>query len=527
MRFMRLFLLLVLTGFCIPTAHAAEKPQLWLYYPINFLVDKNLDKAQEIWARAAAAGYTHVLISDSKFNRLAQMPKGYFKNCARAKQMAADLKLQLVPALFSVGYSNDLLSQDPNLAEGLPVKEQPFVVKDGVLTPASPALRFDKLAFHDPNVTVDGGVATARADGHPARLVYKLKVPQFRCYHVSVKVKTEGMAGNPEIKALGGGVSLQWQNLPVKSTQDWTQCDVVFNSLDHTDVGVYFGNWNNKKGTLQWKDWAIEEVGFVNVLRRPGAPCIVKMEGGSKTLVEGADYDAIADPRLGNVPFVGEYESWHRPPVIHTKLPEGTRLRVSWYHPAIIYFGQVSACISEPKTSALLAEQARRMKELWGAPLYMMSHDEFRTCNWDESCEVRKQTPGEMLAANLKECTQLLRPAQAAVWNDMFDPYHNAVKGPYYLVNGPFTNSWEGLDKDVLIVNWNYGKRDASLKFFADRGNPQLIAGYYDSELSHLSEWMTSARNVHGVIGYMYTTWQGDYSAIDKFAEMVRAAGKE
>ena len=62
------------------------------------------------------------------------------------------------------------------------------------------------------------------------------------------------------------------------------------------------------------------------------------------------------------------------------------------------------------------------------------------------------------------------RPGRAAVWNDMFDPFHNAVKGPYYLVNGPWSGSWEGLSKDVLVMNWNHGKRDQSLKFFADRG---------------------------------------------------------
>ena len=85
-----------------------------------------------------------------------------------------------------------------------------------------------------------------------------------------------------------------------------------------------------------------------------------------------------------------------------------------------------------------------------------------------------------MLAENVRACSDLLKPATAYVWNDMFDPFHNAVKGPYYLVNGPWTGSWEGLDKDVVIVNWNYGKRDESLKFFADRGHRQLIAGYYD-----------------------------------------------
>ena len=76
--------------------------------------------------------------------------------------------------------------------------------------------------------------------------------------------------------------------------------------------------------------------------------------------------------------------------------------------------------------------------------MYMMSHDEFRAFAWDESCESRKRTPGQMLAENVSQCTKLLAPAQAAVWNDMFDPFHNAVKGPYYLVNGP----WSGHGKD-------------------------------------------------------------------------------
>jgi hypothetical protein len=529
---MRLAPWLLLTLFSVlgsiaPGAPAAEKPQLWLYYPINFLVDKNLDKAQQIWSRAAAAGYDHVLIADSKFARLGQMPRGYFKNCDRARQIAADLKLQLVPAMFSIGYSNDLLSQDPNLAEGLPVKDQLFVVKDGVAgVVPDPAIHFGKMGFHDPSVAIDGAMATLHPGKGPARFTYKLALPQFRCYHVSVKIKTDGFSGHPEIKALAGNVSLQWENIHVKPTQDWTQADVVFNSLDHTDVTVYFGLWSNVKGTLQWKDWSIEEVGLVNILRRPGTPCIVKLDAGGKVLTEGSDYDPIVDPRMGRTPWAGEYDSWHTPPVMHTKLPDGTRLRVSWYHPTIIYDGQVSICISEPKTTALLTEQGRRMKELWGAPLYMMNHDEFRTCNQDESCEARKQTPGQMLAANLDACTKLLRPAQAAVWNDMFDPFHNAVKGPYYLVNGPWTDSWEGLAKDVLIVNWNHGKRDASLKFFADRGNPQLIAGYYDNDLSQLSEWMESAKKVTGVVGYMYTTWRGDYSKVEEFARKMHEGTK-
>lgn len=97
-------------------------PELWLYYSTNLIRAENVDRLEKVWRRAAAAGYSRVLLSDSKFARLDKQPPEYFRNVARVRKIAGDLHLQLVPAVFSVGYSNDLLSNDPNLAEGLPVK---------------------------------------------------------------------------------------------------------------------------------------------------------------------------------------------------------------------------------------------------------------------------------------------------------------------------------------------------------------------------------------------------------------------
>jgi len=51
----------------------------------------------------------------------------------------------------------------------------------------------------------------------------------------------------------------------------------------------------------------------------------------------------------------------------------------------------------------------------------------------------------------------------------------------------------------VVIVNWNYGKRDESLKFFADRGHKQVIAGYYDGS-QDTKKWLESAGKVEGVV---------------------------
>jgi hypothetical protein len=523
MKLLRVVAVLLLCSHGIHS-RAEERPQLWLYYSTNLLVDKNVEQLSDVWRRAAAAGYDHVLLADSKFAKLGDMDKRYFANIDRVKKLAAELKIEVVPAMFDIGYSNNLLWHDPNLAEGLPVKDQPFVVQqDGQARPATEVRLPPKVGYADPSVKLDAGTATVTDNAENARFNYALKLPRYRCYHVSVKIRTDGYTGTPELKALGAGAgsrSLQWQNLGVKHTQDWTEHHVVFNTLDNDAVTLYFGVWGSAKGSLQWKDWRIEESGLVNVLRRPGAPCTVKAETG-RTLTEGKDYEPIVDPNLGNHPWSGEYDAWHAPVSIRTKLPAGTRLLVSWYHPAIIYDGQVSACISEPKLNELLAGEAKRMTAAWGAGGYMMSYDEFRTLGWDEACEKTHRTPGEMLADNTRYCTGLLGNARAYTWNDMFDPFHNAVKGPYYLVNGPWTGSWEGLDKRVIIFNWNHGKRDQSLKFFADRGHRQIIAGYYDGPPENDRQWVESSRKVGGVIGFMYTTWRGDFSKIEQYAKIV------
>jgi hypothetical protein len=243
------------------------------------------------------------------------------------------------------------------------------------------------------------------------------------------------------------------------------------------------------------------------------------------TLVEGRDFDRVADPHLGNNPWQGEYDVWHEPPTIRTKLADGTRLRISYYHPMIIGGGSVMIALSEPRTMELLRDHARRVHAAFGAKSYFMEHDEIRLFNWDAASERRHLDAGQLLAANVKACTQILRDLNPGgriyVWSDMFDPQHNAVKD-YYLVHGSLVGSWEGLNPTVGIANWNFGHRDESLKFFADRGHRQLIAGYYDNPLDDLTKWLDSAVKSGGVDAVMYTTWQDNYNDIERFAEIVK-----
>ena len=85
--------------------------------------------------------------------------------------------------------------------------------------------------------------------------------------------------------------------------------------------------------------------------------------------------------------------------------------------------------------------------------------------------------------------------------------------------------SWEGLAREVVIANWNGGKAAESLKFFADRGHRQIIAGYYDGDdLLELSAMWDAGRawQVKGVAGFMYTTWQSKYGLLEQYGKAIR-----
>jgi hypothetical protein len=96
---------------------------------------------------------------------------------------------------------------------------------------------------------------------------------------------------------------------------------------------------------------------------------------------------------------------------------------------------------------------------------------------------------------------------------------HNAVDN-YYAVNGSLKGSWEGLDKDIGIVNWHGQLQGRNCKFFADRGHKQILSGYYDhDEDGHeIAAWLAGARDIPGIIGAMYTTWENRYEAMERWA---------
>jgi hypothetical protein len=363
------------------------------------------------------------------------------------------------------------------------------------------------------------------------RVSQPVKLQPRRQYHVSVWVKTEDLApADPEIKLLTrDGASLSFQTFRVDRTQDWKCYDIVFNSFDATEANLYLGSWGGKEGKLWWDDLAIEEIGLVNVLRRPGCPVAVRGEGGT-AYEEGRDFQRIVDPVLH--PWIAYHE---QPPIrlaAGTRIREGERLRVSWYHSIVVYEDRLNSCLSEP---AIFEEWRREVKAadaLLHPAAFLMSHDEIRVINQCALCRGRNLTPGQILADNVRKAAAIIRQARPDagiwVWNDMFDPMHNAVE-KFYAVNGTLAGSWKGLDKDVGIVNWHGGLEGKNCRFFADLGLKQILSGYYDGDDdgAAITRWKAATRDIPGIVGAMYTTWEDKYGAMEAWAKAAWGGGGE
>lgn len=525
-------LLMVVSIGCAQNDNARMQKR-WLFVWRDMSNPVEVDRTIALFPRAQAAGYNGVVFSCG-------VPEA---KAVEIREAAKKYGLDIV-AIVMHG------TRDRNYMEGVLCKDQLFVARGGtatleqdnptkVLNADFEEAAGDKFGgwtlqddigvttFADRDVK-HGGQASLRMESigknefRHCRVSQPIKLQPWRLYDVSVWIKTEEMApADPEVKVLtaDSGRSISFNTFRVKQTQDWTQHHVVFSSLGNEDARLYLGSWGGKDGKVWWDDLQMEEMGLVNVLRRPGCPVTVKGEDGT-VYEEGKDFEAIKDPNLH------PWRPYHEQPPIKlmgTGIKEGTRLRVSYYHSLVVYEGRLTSCVSEPKIFEDWRAEVKQAEELLHPAAFFMSHDEMRVMNQCALCQSKGMTPGQLLAWNVKQASQIIRDirpdAEIWVWSDMFDPMHNAVDN-YYAVNGTLKGSWEGLDKDVGIVNWHGELLGKNLPFFAGLGLRQVLSGYYDSDEQGegIAKWLEATKGVEGVVGAMYTTWEDKYGAMEAWA---------
>lgn len=101
-------------------------PYRLFFFKSNFMVPDNVRRLERTMRQAKAAGYNGVVLDDFKFQILDRVEPEYYRNLETLRSAAAKLDIDLYPMVARIGYSNGILTHDPNLAEGLPVIRAPF-----------------------------------------------------------------------------------------------------------------------------------------------------------------------------------------------------------------------------------------------------------------------------------------------------------------------------------------------------------------------------------------------------------------
>jgi hypothetical protein len=511
--------------------------------------DSDAKEISRVLESASKSGLNGVVFS-SGLDSLCKATPDYLRRLDQLQRDCQSNHLELIPSVFSIGYGGGILAHDKNLAEGLLVEDAPFVVSGNDVqfsngtnlfhnggfeqSSGNKPAGFDMLdqpgevGFIDTAVKHTGDASlrmenfTSNPHGH-GRVMQVIKVHPRRCYRVSLWVKTEKLQPPRAFKTLvlAGNRELAPREFGLPSTTDWRKISFLFNSQEYDKVSLYAGLWEGKSGRIWLDDWSVEEIGPVNALRRPGTPVTVRADDGSVIYTEGKDYSATQP---------GDFSPWHdhSDPLRIKLLPgsrikDGQRLRVSWYHSMLVLDSQVTVCMAEPKLYEIMDHEAQLLAERLKPKAVLLSMDEVRMAGTCKACQGRDL--GELLGECVTHQAQILQKhipgVRVYVWSDMLDPNHNA-HGDYYLARGSFDGSWKHIPKDLVIAVWGGEPREKSLRFFADQGFKTLVACYYDADnLDDVRGWLALARTLPNVRGFMYTPWQKKYDLLPGFGELI------
>ena len=143
-----------------------------------------------------------------------------------------------------------------------------------------------------------------RAPKKTAGIEQEVSVHPYRCYRLRCWVKAENL--NPtdpfgsenftlEVRGVSDGRRLQYLNPGVRPSSDWQEVAVGFNTWGYDKVRIAPTVEGSGEGKFWIDDLRLEEVGLVNVLRRPGAPfrntspvreiAMFRIEGGADSAV--------------------------------------------------------------------------------------------------------------------------------------------------------------------------------------------------------------------------------------------------
>src|SRR5947207_10283360 len=104
-------------------------PLRWVYISRRLRSDQDIEDIRQIARTASENGLNGVLFA-AGLDSIDLQPPEYLTRLEKVKAIFREYHLELIPSVFSAGYGGAILAHDKNLAEGLPVKDALYLVKN-------------------------------------------------------------------------------------------------------------------------------------------------------------------------------------------------------------------------------------------------------------------------------------------------------------------------------------------------------------------------------------------------------------
>ena len=578
---MKKMLFACLLGTCLLSAGEHFKERGFLL-DTNLLPASKLPQVEALAARAAKAGYNTVYLSDYKFGIPWKYGDVYIRNVQKAVAVLRKHNFKLVTGCIPIGDCCAYLSDAPELAESLKVVNEPYIIKKGVFTPEEMLQNgsFEEGANGwrlDPKVdiTVDSTVAASGKNSmhfklpgnepfKQARIWYSLKTAPFQQLELTFKVKTKNMKGKGPTQGISAALVAKapgtpdgfrylshrtrtvMNKNPLKSTNDWQEYKIVFNTFEYSAVSIALGCWGRVSGEFWIDDVKVKPASFLNVTRRKGLDVKITSADGKVVYTEGKDYEKIVDPKAGRNRWVGDFSDAQNSPQIKvlpgSRIKEGSKVLASYYHAALSQ-NFACICLNNPATKKYITRAIEWQQKYVKPDGILIGIDEHRAYGYDPECEKSGLTAAQALNMiakySVKEIKRIAPQAQIYMWNDMFDPFANCVPGRYYyMIKGKdaLRNSWKDLPKEIIILRWapiDHKKKYAAVKGSMDHWSKLGLKfiefpGYFDeARFNPLTEGLLDmARKNPYCIGTAFGQFSGINGYKPHFETFLKAVDK-
>ena len=264
--------------------------------------DSDVEDIRQIADTAAAHGLNGLVLS-ANLDMLDLLDQDYFRRLSEVKNICDSLDLEIIPAVFSVGYGGGILSHNRNMAEGLPVRDAKFVVsgsaaslvadppvgvtngtfesyRNGIfdgfsyLNQAVGTVLVDTHEFHQGGASLEINFSSQGGSSYSG-LKQSVRVAPFRNYRLKFWYKANNLnpTGGFRVQVQGDqGRTLTFLDGGLTVDKTWRELVLGFNSWSDEKIWVSFGLSGAANARIWIDDMSLEEAGLINVLRRPGTP---------------------------------------------------------------------------------------------------------------------------------------------------------------------------------------------------------------------------------------------------------------